>query len=822
MVAYLFLVAQLAILTFLTWQYNVEQSLHIPELALATNLGFIGYLFIPVPWKLRYFLLLGWAGMVYFIGITDALLGIGYGLILFAATMFTHHSWLRRGLIVLIIGIPIALLIQRSDWTLTHLNAFSLFGSMTIYRLLIFLYDKKHQKEEPGIVKDLTYFFMLPNMALTLFPAVDYTLWLKNYMNDRVLLIQKKGVQWMALGLFHLILYRMIYFYLVLPLSEVQDLYTFVWHATSTYVLILRLSGIFHLAAGILCLFGFNMPPVFNNYFLATGFSDIWRRLNIYFRDFMVKIFYYPVYFKIRKLGNQRATVLAILAMFIISWMLHSYQWFWFKGTFPLKWVDLIFWNTWGVLVAASVFLPKDLWREKAQESPWFSAGIHMLKMLATFFTMSFLWSLWSVSNLSDWTRVVSQALRSPAHQFFWIAIGGIAIWSVGTLLLRIDKRRPMGAFFNPPSVSGLASFWSLSMLGFLLLLQIPDVHQRLGHTFGIDMNGLLTAKLSAEDTELQIEGYYTDLLYESNLTSPLVNMNAPGGKQFQQTEGAIQQEGFLNFTMRPNTSFLFKDKPFTINSWGFRDREYTLEPPPKTIRSLLMGGSFVAGSGVADNEVVDFLLESRMNQADSINNYEFLNLGCPHYDLLESVWQFEENHLEKFKPRYLFYFSHGRDLHRNNKDILKCFKEGYDLPYLFIKEVIQKSGIQKTMSDLEMMDRLEPYGPEILEKTYDQLRRLCQTNHITPIWVFWPTVDIRGPQIDAKEQVKAIAKKSGFTILDLQGIYEPYTREAMKISEEDIHPSPQNHRLIADTLFHFVQSELLAKPAEQQPAEEK
>lgn len=806
--AHAILIIQLVLLVALSRLYEVESSLHLADLILVATLGYVVHIFLPARFNLHFFLVLGWSGLIYFLGWVDALLGIGYGLILFTALTYIVNFKLRMGTVVVIIAIPISLLAQKNGWALMHINAFSLFGSMTIYRLLLFIYDKTYQKTNPGLIQDLSYFFMLPNMALTLFPAVDYTQWTRNYLDERAILIQKKGVQWMVLGLFHLILYRIIYSYLVLPLSGVEDLHTFIWHATSTYTLILRLSGIFHLAAGTLCLFGYNMPPVFNNYFLASGFSDIWRRLNMYFRDFMVKIFYYPVYFKIRHLGNQPATVLAILCMFIISWMLHSYQWFWFKGTFPLKWVDLIFWNTWGVLVAASVFLPKNLWRAQADRHPWISSLLNTTKIMATFLTMSLLWSLWSVNTLPEWTRIVSLATRSPFEQYVQVTLGLGFILAIGTFLYRLAVHYRWASFFNPPFASRLASVWSFTMISGLLFLQIPAIHRQIGRSLKFDMAGLLTPRLSSEDAELQVDGYYTELLFD-NLTSPLASMKTPGGKQFQHTEGARTIPGFRYLAMRPITSFEFKGKPFTINRWGFRDQDYTLTPGPNTTRTLFMGGSFVAGSGVADNEVVDVLLEERMNALPGTDTFEFLNLGCPHYDLLECVLQFEEDHLEKFKPRYLFYFSHGKDLHRNNKDILKAFNQDYQLPFAFLEEAIRESGIQKGMTDQEILDRLSPHGEYILEQTYRELKRQCQDNRIIPVWVYWPTVDTRGSQIEAKNAVRKIVERLGFIILDLEHLYDGVDKGDMKISEEDIHPSVLNHQMTADTLFQFIQTEL-------------
>ena len=72
----------------------------------------------------------------------------------------------------------------------------------------------------------------------------------------------------------------------------------------STFLLYVRISGQFHLVIGMLHLFGFNLPETHHRYLLASSFTDFWRRINIYWKDFMMKVFYYPAFFRLRKLGE--------------------------------------------------------------------------------------------------------------------------------------------------------------------------------------------------------------------------------------------------------------------------------------------------------------------------------------------------------------------------------------------------------------------------------------------------------------------------------------------------------------------------------------
>jgi hypothetical protein len=70
------------------------------------------------------------------------------------------------------------------------------------------------------------------------------------------------------------------------------------------------------------------------------------------------------------------------------------------------------------------------------------------------------------------------------------------------------------------------------------------------------------------------------------------------------------------------------------INSQGFRDREFSLNKPPNTIRILAMGDSFTYGWYVNLNDTWPKKLEHLLNEKDNESKFEVLNLGIPGYDI--------------------------------------------------------------------------------------------------------------------------------------------------------------------------------------------
>ena len=127
---------------------------------------------------------------------------------------------------------------------------------MFMFRLVVYLYDIRHEKA--SLSRSISYFFMLPNVCFPMFPVVDYKGFRRTYYDADEHQIYQTGVDWMVRGIIHLILYRVIYYYLTISSGRSHR----PGHASRsisspTFLLYLRISGDFHLITGMLHLFGF-------------------------------------------------------------------------------------------------------------------------------------------------------------------------------------------------------------------------------------------------------------------------------------------------------------------------------------------------------------------------------------------------------------------------------------------------------------------------------------------------------------------------------------------------------------------------------------
>jgi hypothetical protein len=788
---FLIIALQLLGIVFITYAFQLEQSLSLFKLTLFVSIGFVLQLFVPQRYKIYFFSLLGMLATMYFTGYLNGLLIIGYGLIMVSSASLIANRALRYIVVGLLFALLIGLFAMKPEWVRDHFIVFSVLGSMFMFRLSLFLYEKHHNPKTGRFVDDLAYFFMIPNMAITLFPVVDYRTFIEKTKASEIWNIYKKGVQWMVLGVFHLLIYRFIYYYIYIPNGEVKDLFSFSHYAVTNYLLIIRLSGIFHFGVGVLCLFGFNLPSVFNNYFLASGFSDLWRRINIYYRDYVIKVFYYPLFFRFRKFGMIKAQIISILLIFALTWLLHSFQWFWLKGKFPLRLVDILYWGSFGVLVAMNtVFEMKKNRNAFSNDSKWWISFRASGQILFMFLFMSFLWSLWSARSLDEWMATLAPAFRSELKQYV-IAVGALGVgWIVAGLLHRWIVGYKLGNRINPEPESKMATFWSIAMLcGILLLKVVPTKH---------DLSGLLSPKLKDADQHLMIEGYYEEILIGNELTNPVGSLQDKQNIRFKESEAAEIVHDMRNTIHKPDISILFKEKPYTTNRWRMRDRHYELKSTENTIRMGFTGGSYVVGSGVSDEEVFDRVLEEIMNQGSNEYKYEFLNFSNSGYDLIQCMYNFEEQRHYEFELDYLVYVSHKVDIHKNIKSILSGFNNGYASPYSFIDTIINKSGVKKGMSEIQQIKLLEPFGIELIEHAYAKFAELCLEHNINPVWLYWPTI---APFSDQSDLLEELAHKNGYIVINFEEIFESYDQEKLIVSLSDRHPNGFAHRIVAEEL---------------------
>jgi hypothetical protein len=278
-----------------------------------------------------------------------------------------------------------------------------LLGSVFVFRLIVWTYDLRHLEAPPRLRDFLAYFFLLPNWGCLLFPVVDFQTQRRSFLARDVHEVAQQGVRFMARGLVQLLLYDWIYYNK--PIADpaaIDSLPKLLGFMVSTWLLYLRVSGSFHFVVGLLHLFGYDLPETNRRWLLASSLTDFWRRINVYWKDFMVKVVYFPAYFRLRRGGELKAQAIATALVFAVTWLLHAWQNFWLEGAFLLRATDAAFWAVLGVLMVANQVLEARARPPAAAAAPRPPLA-RALGIAGTFLLLSTLWSLWNAKSFSQW-----------------------------------------------------------------------------------------------------------------------------------------------------------------------------------------------------------------------------------------------------------------------------------------------------------------------------------------------------------------------------------------------------------------------------------
>lgn len=409
--------AQLLLLLAVFWGFNIEGPGFL-GLAITTVVAFVIHYFLPYAWKKLGFLILSLTGGVLVLALADPwrfgdarmflpalmLLGVLMAVALaFYGVLRLPIPFLARLLGILALGS--ALWYARGKHALLPEAHWQVLGAIFMFRTIVYVYEVGASRKQGSLLDFLTYFFLLPNFHFVLFPVIDYSTFNKGHYAENIHSTAQRGIWLILKGTVQLCLHRIINHSLVIGALEVSSLPMLLRFIFPAYLLYTRVSGQFHVITGMLHLFGYRLPDANRNYLLASSFTDFWRRINIYWKDFMVKVFYYPVYFRLRKRSETLALALATTVVFVVTTVLHGYQMFWIQGTFEIKRRDALFWGILGVLVLFTVVY--EARRGPAPKGARTSLLGRIVSVAGVYVTISVLWSMWSTEPASEWVDAV-------------------------------------------------------------------------------------------------------------------------------------------------------------------------------------------------------------------------------------------------------------------------------------------------------------------------------------------------------------------------------------------------------------------------------
>ena len=794
---------QLGLLLLLMRQFQIESAAFL-RLALLAFGGFAVHAWLPLRWRMPFFVALSLVGLVLVMGAHNAFWMVAIGLLLIGICHLPLPLYAR---VTLLMGVAVLLVLQRAGlfpfpWSEA---IWPILGAMFMFRLMVYFYDLRHEKQPTSPTGSLAYFFMLPNACFPLFPVVDYKTFLRSHFDDDAYRIYQSGIDWMLRGVIQLILYRVVYYHLTLAPHEVGTPAELSQYLVANFLLYLRVSGLFHLIVGMLYLFGFRLPETHNRYLLASSFTDFWRRINIYWKDFMQKLFYYPAVFRLRALGTEKALMVATLYVFLMTWFLHAYQWFWLRGTVLFVAQDILFWTILGVLVVANSLWEIRHGRKRSLGKPVRNArtiAIQIAKTYGTFWFICVLWSFWTTESLEAWFSL-------------WAALGGEYSWGVLIFPLVILAVITLGSLPNDSlrnqKGKGEQTIWTrstlatMAMLVVLVGLSVESIHSRIGTGFGTFVHSLRSGQLSRLDMAKLERGYYENLLDVNRFNSQLWEMYSKKPENWLDIDSANMKRfvgGFHETEMIPSFVRETKYGNLSTNAFGMRDQPYAQTPAPGTHRSVLLGASSVMGWGVGDGETFEALLEQRINQDWSgrgIEHFEMLNMGIAGYQPPQQMVMMDK--ALAYRPDTVFYIATGREIKRSVDYLVQVVGKGTEIPYPELRQIVAEAGVDAGTDAAAAVKQLLPHGEAVIRAVYKHIAGLARERGIVPVWVFLPQVP-EGEWQQVLPETRRAATDAGFRMIDLSGVFAGREPNDVRLAEWDAHPNVLGHQLLADKLY--------------------
>lgn len=803
--------ATLALIAAAIYLFRIEEGIGLVKLMPLVVLGFALNAWLPVHLRLPFHFLITCGGIIFLLGSWDGSILIALGLFLFTIVNLRISVIYR---IILMLAATAGLgLVRINIIPLAGVGVIlPILGAMFMFRSMLYLYEMQFEREPAGFWKKINYFFLLPNLVFLIFPVVDYNTFVRNHYSKPAFETYQRGLYMMANGLFHLFLYRLIYFYLLPAPNEVDSVYTLMQYMVASYALIVRLAGIFHFSVGVICLFGFYLPPSFNLYFLANGFSDIWRRINIYWRDFVTKVFYFPIYFRLKKYGTTFGMVTAILIVFAINWFLHGFQWFWIRGTFPITPQDVSFWAIFGIAVAANTYL-QTIKRPQLPAPGTFSrsyAWRNSFQIVAMFTMMTVLWSYWTSYTITDWLMMVSVIREATIFQM-------LSILAIGILLAGIAYTGHYLVYLYQKAESNTWNWDRISMPAFniglvaMVIFGLPMVHQPIANRMQVDLTPVMEMKLNTFDREQLYRGYYETLLVGTNLNSQIWELEQKKPDdwgQFSTSGAGIPRNDIMLKELKPNYEVPFKGALFTSNSIGIRDREYTAAKPENTFRIALLGGSIEMGVGVETLETYENLVEDELNRRKILGEdikIEILNFGISGNHLFQNIRMYEEK-ASTFEPDAVIYTAHPNEEHRIIHSIHKAWMAGKDMVYPMLLDLMHENDFSRVTPFAEYMKIVEPQKRKIVHQGYTLLYEMMLANGHLPVWAYIPALDDNEAPNEINE-LSELLQAIGYHTISVNAAFKDRKHSDLVIAEFDAHPNKEGHRLLAEEMVNQILS---------------
>ena len=259
------------------------------------------------------------------------------------------------------------------------------------------------------------------------------------------------------------------------------------------------------------------------------------------------------------------------------------------------------------------------------------------------------------------------------------------------------------------------------------------------------------------------------------------------------------------------------------INTRGMRGAEVADAPAAGTTRLVMIGDSFTFGQGVADADTQPQQLERALGPG-----YEVVNMGVSGYNTVQELlyWRAQGIQLHPAALVVAFTLSDAELGFLGLKDTrglwvirVKEFVKAHVGMYLWARHAISmvRERWARAAADgvwpevVPLQDAVEGRTSEGWDRCAAALANLasdCRELGIPCVLVIWPILEHLDnyPYARFHEFVARAAERAGFTaVVDLMPTFVGRDERSLQVSETDMHPNAEGHRLAAATIAAAV-----------------
>ncbi len=274
-----------------------------------------------------------------------------------------------------------------------------------------------------------------------------------------------------------------------------------------------------------------------------------------------------------------------------------------------------------------------------------------------------------------------------------------------------------------------------------------------------------------------------------------------------------------ISWKLKPNVKTTYKTRPFSTNSFGFRNPEIERTKDPDVTRIVFLGRSITMGSGVADGESYPDVL-GKLLEAWEPGAFEVINCAVEGYSLTQMFASYDK-YISELKPDMVFVLVSKMDMYIKQLEPIPAFQDVQPawsnlkarLHYTFLYKALTHmvKGFTWRFFATDWDERVEGIYSTAADTLTREiiLTRFIKARHQEQIQTYLVLPKRKALRYGgAAEVLKGWIKElDGVTYLDIDDYMKPRTPKNAYIYFGDTHPNSDVHRLYAEAIFNHFKS---------------